>query len=431
MLADADASSIGLNLYGKGSAQPLSNDKDDAVVWNSAWSGALGFNLLGGSDPFESWRLLMDGGDTKETAKVDTLDDFKNILFAVDSYQLAYKAGFDAAGLDFVNYVAASTYAAQTGQWPTDNAGPLAAQFAIMFSSGDFLGLVKNVAARTPIISPVVNTIVEVGANKFLDMLMGATQGKNLFGTTRDSNFASNAANFFNSYGTTLQSTGAKLLDTSSVAILALSDTADGASARAALVALSYVRVDVSSTVADQLKLNDTSNSQGITSNWIQDRSFLLSALITRTNQSSTAAALNMDGTPSDRALQFQWYGADPLPGELLPRLATLTVKNANYSGSVIQKIAFGDDGANALTGTDSILGDHLYGGGGADTLNGLTGNDYLEGGAGDDTYTVELNGGQDTILDEDGQGHVVFAGRTLNGAVCTVSTAAVLTVGY
>ena len=81
-IAEADAKSIGENLF-RGT---LSGD-DDAVKFNSAWSGAIGFNLLGGAAPFESWRLLVDlgAGDTeitKKSAIVNTLDDFKNILYA-------------------------------------------------------------------------------------------------------------------------------------------------------------------------------------------------------------------------------------------------------------------------------------------------------------------------------------------------------------
>ncbi|MBF9264127.1 hypothetical protein, partial [Paracidovorax cattleyae] len=75
-IAAADASSIGVNLFGSSSAQPLASD-DDAVSENSAWSGTLGFSLLGGFAPFETWRLLNDRtrNDIDGQGNLDSLDD--------------------------------------------------------------------------------------------------------------------------------------------------------------------------------------------------------------------------------------------------------------------------------------------------------------------------------------------------------------------
>lgn len=79
-------------------------------------------------------------------------------------------------------------------------------------------------------------------------------------------------------------------------------------------------------------------------------------------------------------------------------------------------KIVFGSDRNETLTGGDVYLGDHLYGGGGDDTLIGNGGSDYLEGGQGIDTYVYSSDDGQDTILDTDGLGTIVFNGVTLAG---------------
>ncbi|MBF9266054.1 hypothetical protein, partial [Paracidovorax cattleyae] len=75
-IAAADASSIGRNLFGESSAQPLPQG-DDAVDSNSAWSGTLGFSLLGGFAPFETWRLLNDEkrNDGDRQGSLDSLDD--------------------------------------------------------------------------------------------------------------------------------------------------------------------------------------------------------------------------------------------------------------------------------------------------------------------------------------------------------------------
>jgi len=122
---------------------------------------------------------------------------------------------------------------------------------------------------------------------------------------------------------------------------------------------------------------------------WIGDRANLLHALLVRNKQDNTNGLVYDVSAPSDRALAFQWFGADPLPGEVRPRQATLFFQR--QGGSKEQRIVFGDETANAIDGTNNPLGDHLYGEAGGDTLNGLSGDDYLEGGAGIDN----LNGGE------------------------------------
>lgn len=85
-IAGQDASAIGEALFDSLDAQ------DTARTLNAGWSGTIGFDLLGGLSPFETWRLISAGDPGSELpdhhgeAKANTLDDFKNILFAVDSY---------------------------------------------------------------------------------------------------------------------------------------------------------------------------------------------------------------------------------------------------------------------------------------------------------------------------------------------------------
>ena len=378
-IAEADASSIGKNLFT--SSLP---GNDDAVRFNSAWSGAMGFTLLGGSAPFESWRLLMDGSDTKATAKVDTLDDFKNLLYAVDAFDKGLKAGYSQGGADFVNYVAASLYAAQTGSWPNDNAGPLAAQFAIMFSSGNYLGLVQDIAARTPTISPVVRAIVDISPHKFLDMLMGAVQGKNLIGTTQtDAQFAANARGFLGALSPDqLQSLKAELLPLSASALAskALADTAEGASTRAALAALSVVGVQVSSEVAARVSLyNPATNTGQVTEEWITDRAAFTTLFY-----------------------EQQQRGGGILPGTqniaYIDKTSNTQILVGAGSAQRIQYI-FGGSADESIEGQG--FADHLYGGAGGDTLSGQGGADYLEGNDGDDI--LDGGAGGDTLLGGDG----------------------------
>ncbi|PYE75962.1 calcium-binding protein [Xylophilus ampelinus] len=410
-IARADASSIGRNLFGPGSSQPLATG-DDAVDSNSAWSGALGFNLLGGEAPFETWRLLNDPatGDVPKQGTVNTLDDFKNLLFAVDSYGKALAAGVAQGGADFVNYVAASLYAAQTGAWPHDNAGPLAAQVAVMVSSGNILGLVKDVAARTPTIGPVVNAIADIGPRTFLDMLMGVVQGKNLIGsTTSDAQFATRAQTFFGALGPAdLQALKAELmpLSASDLARKALADTAEGASTRAALAALSVVGVQVSDDVAASVSLYDPATGTGqLSAQWITDRAAF-----------------------TTRYYEQQQRGGGILPGsQNIAYIDTGSKTQVLVGAGSAQRIqnVFGGAGNDTVEGQG--FADHLYGGAGNDVLDGRGGNDYLEGDAGDDvliggagndtllggagtdTYRFDGDFGNDTVLDSDGAGRIVL----------------------
>lgn len=77
-IAESDASSIGINLY----EHLLQDGEDTAISVNAGWSGTIGFNLLGGFVPYESWRLYRAG----DRDKIDTLDDVKNVLYAIYSY---------------------------------------------------------------------------------------------------------------------------------------------------------------------------------------------------------------------------------------------------------------------------------------------------------------------------------------------------------
>lgn len=72
--------------------------------------------------------------------------------------------------------------------------------------------------------------------------------------------------------------------------------------------------------------------------------------------------------------------------------------------------------GESADNPAASAVEDHLYGGGGDDTLKGLEGNDYLEGGVGSDTYIVNPGDGTDTVLDIDGIGAIQFGAVTVQG---------------
>jgi Ca2+-binding RTX toxin-like protein len=68
-----------------------------------------------------------------------------------------------------------------------------------------------------------------------------------------------------------------------------------------------------------------------------------------------------------------------------------------------------------------------------------MGGNDYLEGGTGNDTYVYQTGDGLDTILDSDGQGRIAIEGRQagnlgliMSGAVADrIATKSIATSAY
>lgn len=139
------------------------------------------------------------------------------------------------------------------------------------------------------------------------------------------------------------------------------------------------------------------------TDNWITDRAALLQAIVTRNKQDNGTNAVFDASARADQVTFFDFYDAANTP-------TVLSTQNAGVTGLKEQHILFGNDAANTLSGFDNVLGDHLYGGAGADTLDGKGGADYLEGGQGNDTYQFSGNFGNYTIVDTDGLGSIRIA---------------------
>ncbi len=258
-IAFADARAVGAILFNRDL-----NDTAAELQQNSAWSGALLFSLLNSN---QTGRLL----NTGSSGTLDTLNDVRDVLYAAASY----KAGLQSAK---------STWAFNSlSQKSIDTT--IAGTTVVAYVSGDgssgSLWQAVRKGADSGAVGQTIAAISDVNPNKFLDMLMGAATGQNLLGTTTDANFATRAKTFFDAYGSTLQTIGAKLLptDAASLANLARQDSAEGASARAALNALSIVRVDASVTTADKFSLHNPATGQGnITQEWIADRAAFTSA---------------------------------------------------------------------------------------------------------------------------------------------------------
>lgn len=178
----------------------------------------------------------------------------------------------------------------------------------------------------------------------------------------------------------------------------------------------------------------------------------------------------------ADRSEMLRWknfdYAADgqrALRGTQLETIQYIDKTLKNTSGSDLTfniagrrrgslsnpaKVVFGSEENDPIAGSDLAVGDHLYGGGGDDTLDGHGGNDYLEGGTGADnlaggdgddellgaagndtlaggagrdvldggvgfdTYDYFSGGGPDTIVDADGSGQVFYDNILLTGGL-------------
>ena len=397
-LAGDDAASIGRNLY-----HDNVSDKDDAVVTNTGWSGTLGFNLLGGSDPFESWRLLSEparDGDmalNPEMQRVDTLDDMKNILFAAAAYSHAFwaasKVGANLALAGIAHEFARLKYFSITGYLMAEGeTNPyfesLKAQFEINRESEDWLGLMNDVAGRSSVISPVTTLIDQLGKEKFLDMLRGAYEGQALIGQTKEDGFVGAAHAFFKNFSPDkIERIAAELLPASAseLVVRAKSDI----DVRNALQALSLVSVDVVAAGLDTDALqmyNPATRTGTLTESWLEDRAQMVEYM--------TSSALSLTTEFHDKA-----SGLNVVSG--VPEI-------------VANQVIFGSAEGERITG--QFMHDRLYGGAGDDILDGSVGNDYLEGGLGKDTYMLSTasNSGIDTIFDADGQGVLSVNGTEL-----------------
>ncbi|MDP3420897.1 MAG: hypothetical protein Q8S10_08235, partial [Thiobacillus sp.] len=118
-----------------------------------------------------------------------------------------------------------------------------------------------------------------------------------------------------------------------------------------------------------------TANPETFTDQWIADRAAMLGALVER---NKTDAGI-VSSTQNIR------YYDKPSNTQVL--LGAGSAQRTQY--------LFGGEGADPLDGQG--YADHLYGGAGNDTLYGKGGNDYLEGNAGDDN--LQGGEGQDTLL--------------------------------
>lgn len=354
-IASIDASAIGRVLFLK-----EVGEDDTASSRNAGWSGTIGFSLLGGAYPYETWRLISagdPGAEIKgrhELAEVNRVDDFKNILFAIDSYSVA----LEAVSKNFGWNIFESLFSV------------VPEQINIARDGGSYNPFIQSIVKGTPI-SPAVDLILRYGVNDFFDMFRRTYDGDATSAATTDESFAANAYIFFSSLPPAKsQSIVSKTIgeygSASEWGALAGEDTSIGQALRNALKHLSEIVIERGEDFTGRgLELYDSKTGEGvITEQWLFDRADMLSRLIARTN-----------GSFGENTVQKFSY-SDLASGKQAP-MAT---------GVLNPLVMFGDDGGRSFSGGTNI--DHLHGGAGNDTISGQEGHDHIEGGHGNDSLT-------------------------------------------
>jgi Ca2+-binding RTX toxin-like protein len=177
-----------------------------------------------------------------------------------------------------------------------------------------------------------------------------------------------------------------------------------------------------------QLALSSSSQTAGMTDEYLTDRAQMVAFLATANINDTNAFGSNQ---VSDQVL-YQDLVKRPTPesqdGKPTQVLVFLPGGTPNFRGPNTRVVGFGTDSSEALLGRDNT--DRLYGGMGSDLLQGGKGNDYLEGGAGMDLYAYSAetnifspntNDGDDEIRDTDGKGVIGYT-FTGNGTAGTTS---------
>ncbi|WP_338581266.1 calcium-binding protein [Pseudomonas sp. MAG733B] len=353
-IASIDARAVGEVLFQEGLGK-----NDTAASRNAGWSGTIAFSLLGGEWPYETWRLISAGDPGSELkgnhdkAKVNRLDDYKNILFAMDSYNFALTAVVKNFGFNTLD----SLFSV------------IPEQINVALRSGNVNPLIQSVVKNTPI-SPTVDLILRHGKNEFLDMLRRIYQGSSDFAPTTDGTFAANAYAFFSTFSadqsqSIVVKTVGEYGSVSALGEFASEATPTAMSLRNALKFLSEVVIELDNFSGRGLELYNPETGVGVlTERWLSDRADMLGRLIARTN-----------GSFGENTLQAFSY-SDIASGKQAPM----------STGVSNPLIIFGDDGGRSFSGVSNK--DHLFGGAGDDRISGFAGNDYVEGGGGNDEIT-------------------------------------------
>jgi hypothetical protein len=211
---------------------------------NAAWSGTLLFSLFNSNQGFR----LMSTGDGES---VDTLNDWRDALFAYASY----RAGFGAAVLQ----VAKQSLSFPLGD-PVQNARDasiLGSTWGSFVSSNGWTSFFNTLLSGSisPALTAAFNQIELYGQRKILDMLRGSYYAQSFGDTVSDAAFKANAFAFAQQLGLTGQSLQVRHLSASEILAGAMAAGPSQSTYIAALVALSPFVITNGTWTSNEVKL--------------------------------------------------------------------------------------------------------------------------------------------------------------------------------
>lgn len=383
-VANFDADEISKVLFERITQDTINSS--ELLGQSAAWSGVLLFSSFDqpdvpGGAVDETGRLISTG--SPDTA--DTLDDWRNVLYA----NYSYTNGVLAAGLEGASELLSTQ---ELGSLLEDGR----TFFEVCLLSGRCGASVANAVreqAAEDAFAPVllyggVDTLnlLKSGADGEINQsafLIGFDQGLSLEFST---NFAEQARALFGSPGSPQLANSATLHTVD--ALVRDAQSGDGL-ARKALQGLSPFKVN-----------NGVSVNVNVPEQYWADRGRMTEARLLVESQLVELPNLTADNFD------------DPFIFTDLNASLTYQIDNNNLPLTNFREITFGTTGSEALIGGD--FDDSLYGSAGDDALDGGLGNDFLSGGTGSDSYVI--SDGRDRIFDADGRGTIQLNGIKLTG---------------
>lgn len=370
-IADEDANAIGLTLY---NSTPL----DTTFTHNSGWAGTVLVPLLG-SDETD---LLISTG--LSPLEADSLDDFRNIQYAVESV----REGRKDAALDAIWSLGRSILGAETSE--VIRAAETAVEVCVTF--GNCLPFLQFMTSDT-VAEAGFQQVYQYGQTGLVSLLDSAFVGTVTL-HSGDSDFKVLGPALYGEPGD--QNHDVHVIARSSSELL---DTAQSGSqaARKSLEALSPFEISGGITPAPDPSLADLEDE------YLIARAGMLVAHL---------AYLDAGVAPGPGTSVQSSQVVSAVRYSDLSSGIEYTVKPGLFLFSTPREVVFGSSGSDILSGGGKS--DELFGQEGDDQLISTEGADILVGGQGNDSYVVTSNGVR--ILDVDGLGAVTFNSAQLIG---------------
>ncbi len=411
-LASSDASIAGGILF---SESPVG---DSAIDANAGWSGSVLFSMFGTD---ETERLLSAGNANQ----FDTLEDLRNVLFAVDAFNYAAEKADDNAlsigalgvlGLlrgeltvefDIADRAFLPRIDSLSNLWDfsasaifygviDDNWNPLLLK---VIEGGNAESAIAFVAEQRRY--KLVETLSElfdlgdvaVNSNNFL------SQAQSVFSYIQDHNHLS------------LSFTRLDSLDSAAL----FSEAQNSIAYRYALVNANAFVVEGDYGLYQAKNTIGQYDLESLSGEYIESRADYLSALLKYkrydTEATSDLVDVNILQVYQDLEIGQQFVtfqnGNDSTVQVMSYDLASALSDNISHHPVTM----FGSGTVEILAGSDDD--DSLYGGVGNDTLIGGEGNDYLEGGSGNDVYQISGEGEVNRLVELKGADNYTFINFT------------------